>query len=68
MDITFNPARWVLLVLLLIVTLGVVLDARVALEEGPISALRTQELLGGEEGSVDAFCGFAPCGMPLECN
>jgi hypothetical protein len=68
MNTSSNPARWVLLALLLVVVLGVVLDARVALEEGPVSALRTQEALGGDEGSVDAFCGFAPCGMPLECN
>lgn len=68
MNTTSNPARWVLLALLLIAVLGVALDARVALEEGPVSALRTQEVLGADEGSVDAFCGFAPCGMPLECN
>lgn len=67
MNGTFNPARWALLVLLLLVTLGVVLDTRDALEYGPVSALRTQEALD-EEGGVGGFCGFAPCGMPLECN
>lgn len=67
MTATSNSARWLLLVLLLLVALGVVLDVSMALDEGPISALRTQEVLGGE-GRVDAFCGFAPCGMPLECN
>jgi len=67
MNGTFNPARWVLLILLLLVVLGVVLDTRDALEYGPVSALRTQEVLD-EEGGAGGFCGFAPCGMPLECN
>lgn len=55
--------------LLALAVLGVTLDTFEAADQGPISALRTQEPTEQDDGgSVDAFCGFAPCGMPLECN
>jgi hypothetical protein len=63
-----SPARILLLVLLLAITAALVIDTRTNLQDGPVSALRTQEPVEGDAGSVDAFCGFAPCGMPLECN
>lgn len=66
-----NPMRWILLLVLLAVALGVGMDLQhFAAQPTPITALRTQAIdpAGDDEGSVDAFCGFAPCGMPLECN
>jgi hypothetical protein len=64
-----SPVRWVLLALLLTIVLGVAVDMhRFAGDGTAITALRTQPVGTAEEGSVDAFCGFAPCGMPLECN
>ena len=66
-----SAIRWVLLALLLAIAAGVAADLRHFAADGtPITALRTQPIgaPAEEEGSVDAFCGFAPCGMPLECN
>lgn len=67
-----SPIRWVLLAVLLSIAVGVAADLRhFAAQDTPITALRTlpvTEASSDDEGSVDAFCGFAPCGMPLECN
>lgn len=66
-----KSVRSVFLVLLVAVALGVGLDLARSLETGPIKALRTAESFGqieGNEGAVSKFCGFAPCGMPLECK
>lgn len=63
-----NPMRKALLVVLLLIAAGVVVDTSRFAAQGPVIALRTQPLGTAEAGSVDAFCGFAPCGMPLECN
>lgn len=65
-----SPVRWFLLTVLLAAAVGVGIDLRnFAAGDSPITALRTQPAGAAEEaGSVDAFCGFAPCGMPLECK
>ncbi|MBD7975623.1 hypothetical protein [Serpens gallinarum] len=63
-----SPARLLLLALLLAISAALVIDTHTNLQDGPVNALRTQEPVEGDVGSVDAFCGFAPCGMPLECN
>ncbi|UCJ15300.1 hypothetical protein K5Q02_15700 [Pseudomonas sp. MM211] len=59
----------------LLLSFAVVLALAVDLGEyagQPRQALRTLEPVSAEDqgqgGSVDAFCGFAPCGMPLECD
>ena len=68
---SYQPMRWVLLLLLLAIVAGVACDlSRFAADGATITALRTKPAGTADEGegSVDAFCGFAPCGMPLECN
>ena len=62
-----NPMRTVLLVLLLVIAAGVVVDTLRFTSQGEVTALRTKAV-DTDAASVDAFCGFAPCGMPLECN
>ena len=62
-----NPVRKLLLVVLLVIAAGVAIDAYHFAAQGSITALRTQAV-DEEAASVDAFCGFAPCGMPLECQ
>ncbi|QOU04429.1 hypothetical protein IM720_27690 [Pseudomonas fluorescens] len=66
-----RSVRSVFLVLLIAVALGVGLDLARSLEAGSIKALRTAESVDqneGNEGAVSKFCGFAPCGMPLDCK
>ena len=64
-----NLARALFMALLAAAAFGVSFDTYQSLQQGEISALRTQESVEDDSsGSVDAFCGFAPCGMPLECN
>jgi len=65
-----STVRIVLLVLLLAVAATVATDFRHSAAAGPVTALRNAETHGAEEegGSVAPFCGFAPCGMPLECD
>lgn len=67
MATTPNPMRKVLLVVLLAIAAGVALDAYTFAQQGELAALRTKPV-DEDAASVDAFCGFAPCGMPLECN
>jgi len=62
-----NPMRKVLLAVLVLIAVAVAVDAYTFTRQGEISALRTQPV-EEDAASVDAFCGFAPCGMPLECN
>ncbi|MBQ0131042.1 MAG: hypothetical protein KBT18_02375 [Comamonas sp.] len=62
-----QPMRKLLLAVLLVVVAAVAVDTCQFAEQGEITALRTQAV-DEDAGSVGAFCGFAPCGMPLECN
>lgn len=64
---TPQPMRKILLAVLLLVATAVSVDAYQFAQQGEVTALRTQPVEEAS-GSVDAFCGFAPCGMPLECN
>jgi len=62
-------ARCVSLLLILVVIGVVALDYAHSTAIQPARALRTMEPLTTTDdgGSVAPFCGFAPCGMPLEC-
>ena len=62
-----NPMRKILLAVLLVIAAAVVIDTVRFTAQGEVTALRTQSV-DEDAASVDAFCGFAPCGMPLECN
>lgn len=71
--------RHALLALVLLAVAGVVAaDYRRSAASAPVQALRHAEgprpadaagaEADGGEGSVAPFCGFAPCGMPLDCG
>lgn len=62
-------ARHAFLLLLLVVIGVVALDYIHSTAIQPAQALRTVEpaTTTDDGGSVAPFCGFAPCGMPLEC-
>lgn len=62
-----SPMRKVLFTVLLVVAAGITLDTYMFAQQGEITALRTKSM-DEDAASVEAFCGFAPCGMPLECN
>ncbi|SDI40291.1 hypothetical protein SAMN05216588_11649 [Pseudomonas flavescens] len=68
-DRSLARAGWLLLSLCVVLALAVDLHGYAG---QPRQALRTLEPVSAEDqgrgGSVDAFCGFAPCGMPLECD
>lgn len=64
---SYNPMRKVLLAVLLVIAAGVAIDSYQFAQQGDITALRTRPV-DEDAASVEAFCGFAPCGMPLECN
>ena len=64
---TQRLVRPLFLAVLLLIAAAVAVDAQRFAAQGEITALRTPAL-DADAASVDAFCGFAPCGMPLECN
>lgn len=65
-----RPARYLLPVLLVCAAFAVFLDLRKTAPDGEVAALRTMEAVSydEDEGTVDAVCGFAPCGMPILCE
>lgn len=68
-DRSLARAGWLLLILCVVLMVAADLQGYAG---QPRQALRTLEPVNAEDqgqgGSVDAFCGFAPCGMPLECD
>lgn len=63
-------ARYLLPALLACAALALVLDVRKTSPDGHAAALRTMEpaVNDDDRGTVDAICGFAPCGMPIACE
>lgn len=64
---TSSAARQVWLAVLLLTVAAIAVDTYAFAAHGPVTALRTMPL-DEDAATVDAFCGFAPCGMPLECE
>jgi hypothetical protein len=63
-------ARYLLPALLVCAALVLFLDVKKTTPDGRAAALRTMEpaVTDESEGTVDAICGFAPCGMPIACE